>query len=176
MEYPVKHTYFSLNKASKETGKSTSVISRDLADGKISYIEKTKKGYKIDPAELFRVYPRKQENGIRTSKRTGKKGIENSLLEREIELLREQLNSEKDNVSDLRRRLDDTEKKRNEAEQAKDKAIEKYTAILTDQREKPSSPDPEKPILGFPDRLKIFWYGTVPKNENKPLKKQFSGK
>ena len=49
-------TYFTLSQAAKETGKSKSVISKALKDGTMSHIEKDDSGYKIDPAELFRVF------------------------------------------------------------------------------------------------------------------------
>ena len=56
--------YLTLGQASKETGVQKSTLSKALKSGKLSYVEKTSAGYKIDPAELFRVYPRKpQETG-----------------------------------------------------------------------------------------------------------------
>ncbi|MET0155777.1 MAG: hypothetical protein ABW189_06725 [Rickettsiales bacterium] len=54
--------YLSLNEAAKEAGKSKSVIWKALKNGDMSYVEKTGAGYKIDPAELFRVFPKESEN------------------------------------------------------------------------------------------------------------------
>lgn len=54
--------YFSLGQAAKEAGVAKSTISKALASGKLSYREKNSDGYKIDPAELFRVYPRTTKN------------------------------------------------------------------------------------------------------------------
>lgn len=57
---------FSINQASKETGKSTSVIHKAVKEGRLS-AEKTvnKAGtrttYQIDASELFRVFPKKVE-------------------------------------------------------------------------------------------------------------------
>jgi hypothetical protein len=50
--------YLTLGQAAKEAGVAKSTISKALASGKLSYREKNSDGYKIDPAELFRVYPK----------------------------------------------------------------------------------------------------------------------
>jgi hypothetical protein len=52
---------FTLNEAAKETGRSKGTISKALNNGKLSYISKTKSGYQIEPEELFRVFPLKQD-------------------------------------------------------------------------------------------------------------------
>jgi hypothetical protein len=49
--------HYTLGQAAKATGKSKPTIMRAIRDGKISCIEKTTDGYKIDPAELHRVFP-----------------------------------------------------------------------------------------------------------------------
>ncbi len=50
--------YFTLGQAAREAGVAKSTISKALSSGKLSYREKNPEGYKIDPAELFRVFPR----------------------------------------------------------------------------------------------------------------------
>ena len=50
--------YLSLGKAAKEAGVAKSTISKALSSGKLSYREKNSDGYQIDPAEVFRVYPK----------------------------------------------------------------------------------------------------------------------
>jgi hypothetical protein len=50
--------YLSLGQAAKEAGVAKSTISKALSSGKLSFREKNSDGYKIDPAELFRVYPK----------------------------------------------------------------------------------------------------------------------
>ena len=50
--------YLSLGQAAKEAGVAKSTISKALSSGKLSYAEKGTAGYKIDPAELFRVFPK----------------------------------------------------------------------------------------------------------------------
>lgn len=57
--------YFTAGQAAKAVGVTTPTISKALKSGKLSYIERTENGYKIDPAELFRVFPpvAKKEDG-----------------------------------------------------------------------------------------------------------------
>jgi hypothetical protein len=87
--------YLTLGQAAKETGQSKSTIFKALESGKLSYVEKTSVGYKIDPAELFRVFPmggtmntRKEQSG------TIGNTTENDYLKRENDLLRKQLERE----------------------------------------------------------------------------------
>lgn len=47
---------YTLGTAAKATGKSKTSILRALKSGRLSYIEKTADGYRIDPAELQRVF------------------------------------------------------------------------------------------------------------------------
>lgn len=56
--------YLTLGEASKETGVQKSTLSKALKSGKISYFEKTSAGYKIEPSELFRTYPRKPQGTV----------------------------------------------------------------------------------------------------------------
>ena len=58
--------YLTLGQAAREAGVAKSTISKALASGKLSYREKNSDGYKIDPAELFRVFPKTSKTaGIR---------------------------------------------------------------------------------------------------------------
>jgi hypothetical protein len=50
--------FFSLGQAAKEVGVAKSTVSKALSSGRLSYAEKSSAGYKIDPAELFRVFPK----------------------------------------------------------------------------------------------------------------------
>jgi hypothetical protein len=50
--------YLSLGKAAKEAGVAKFTISKAWSSGKLSYRGKNSDGYQIDPAELFRVYPK----------------------------------------------------------------------------------------------------------------------
>lgn len=49
-----------LGEAARAVSVSKATISKALANGRISYVEKTPAGYQIDPAELFRVFPPKR--------------------------------------------------------------------------------------------------------------------
>lgn len=57
-------TYLTLGQASKETGISKPTLSKALKSGRLSYVEKTSAGYKIDPAELFRVFPKQPQETV----------------------------------------------------------------------------------------------------------------
>lgn len=95
--YPLEpHQFFSLGQAARETGTSKATIFKALKSGKLSYVEKTPAGYKIDPAELFRVFPPiTPVNGQSEQTRTSGNDLETAFLRRENELLREQLERER---------------------------------------------------------------------------------
>lgn len=50
--------YLTLNQAAKEANKSPSTIHKAIKSGRLSVHSKDEGGYKIDPAELFRVFPK----------------------------------------------------------------------------------------------------------------------
>lgn len=108
-------TYFSLSRAAKESGKSKSVIHKALDDGTLSFVEKTKAGYKIDPAELFRVFPKEPkktfENDNTERSRTTENGAENTLKIRELEL---KLEAETQQKAFFKEQLQKLEQDRNE--------------------------------------------------------------
>lgn len=83
---------FTLNEAAKETGRSKGTISKALNNGKLSYVSKTKSGYQIEPAELFRVFPPKQDKSSnQVQLETQKETTKNTELEHQIELLKKDL-------------------------------------------------------------------------------------
>jgi spore germination protein GerM len=92
--------YLSLSEASKQTGKSKSVLSKALNNGILSYVEKNDAGYKIDPAELFRIFPIKNKNSVQEAEkeqfRTHNGNIENLLKIKELVLRLEAMEREKD--------------------------------------------------------------------------------
>lgn len=95
----------SLSKAAKATGKSKPTISKAIKTGRLS-AKKLKVGYEIDPAELFRVYPKATEtlpaNGSGVSPSV-------SALKTEVRMLREAIDREKEISDDYRARLDRAE-------------------------------------------------------------------
>lgn len=104
-----------LGQASKETGVSKATLSRALKSGKISGDKQSDGSFKIDPAELFRVFPRNSSNNpamkqSATHNETPETDIkmvqleaENKALKRENELLQAQ-------IDDLRQDRDDWKK------------------------------------------------------------------
>jgi hypothetical protein len=113
--------YLSLSQAAEETGKSKSVISKALHTGRLSYVEKDEMGYKIDPAELFRVFSKNGANDTKTPflerKRTdeiSEKNAENHwkiiLLEQRLEAANEQKSFYKEQCSKMETERDDWKK------------------------------------------------------------------
>lgn len=103
----MKNTIFlTLNQAAKETGRSKSTIFKALSSGKLSYVEKTPAGYKIDPSELFRAFPMDGKvNTMNTESeqsRTVENTLENDFLRRENELLRQQIEREREQADHWR--------------------------------------------------------------------------
>lgn len=120
----------SLGQAAKECGRSKATISKALKSGKLSFINKTSAGYEIDPAELFRVFPKKNHSAtigndtkpldVTTdiAMELGKSRAMNEALEAQIQMLRETVEREKANADDWK------------------KQAQAQTALLTDQRSK----------------------------------------
>lgn len=111
----------SMTKGAELAGVSKGTVSKALKSGRLSYAEKTDNGYLIDTSELFRVFPPKQPETVEpTRPETGKGNVETLVetegLRREIELLREQLRDRDGVVDDLRRRLDQSDEERREAQ------------------------------------------------------------
>ena len=141
-----------LGEAAKESGRSKGTISKALSSGALSYVEKNDAGYKIDPAELFRVFPKKTVETVSNERlETQENTIENRVLKREVELLREQLTREREQADHWRLQA------------------ERVSLLLTHQTEKPEPqkaivpetlPEPKKPQQNRTPRQKIF--GTKP--------------
>ena len=106
---------FTLSQAAKATGKSKSSISRAIDTGRLSA---TRNGglFEIDAAELHRVFPLKMDaNGVpldesknvpRNNLDASGTAINFSVLEREIELLRERLGEKDAQILDMRSERD----------------------------------------------------------------------
>lgn len=114
---------WSISQAAKETGLSKSTISRAIKAGRVSASRQDDGAYLIEPAELFRVYPRgvaqpspdARHDAVRNSHEeayaTPSHNIEIlqvKLAMTEAMLLQERENSrrQQETVEDLRRRLD----------------------------------------------------------------------
>ncbi len=95
-----------LGQASIATGKTKTTIANAIKSGRMSASKDDLGQYKIDPAELFRVYPAKGQ--VLDPNRP----IETPDYKRDNALLREQLERERESVNDLRQRLDRAEQER----------------------------------------------------------------
>lgn len=110
----------SMTKGAELAGVSKGTVSKALKSGRISYAEKTDNGYLIETSELFRVFPPKSETvetgRSETVQKNGKIPMETMGLQREIQLLREQLQDREGTIDDLRQRLDRSDEERREAQ------------------------------------------------------------
>ena len=155
----VERPYLSLSAAAKEAGKSKSVLSNAIKQGRLSATWGETGSYRIDPAELFRVYPRTGENGVQepvlernsTPPRTPLRTAGDPDLRREIQELRERLvraetlNEVHAQEGDqLRRHIEDLRDRAERAERKEDQ----LQALLTDQREK-AVRRPRRGLWGF---------------------------
>lgn len=138
-----------LNQAAKECGRAKSTLSKAIKNGKMTAERAESGAFLIDPAELFRVFPKPETNTPTLPDGNTKNEQKNSSLQAEVEALRKEIemtNLERerergqltDQIADLRTRLD----KESEERRA-------LTAMITDQR----AQDSEKPRRGFWARL-----------------------
>ena len=106
-------TYITLRQAAERCGKSKSTISNALKSGKISYVEKTRLGYKIDPSELDRVYPRVQNEPQEEHLKNPTEQAEIRLLEARLEAKDEMIDRLQIEIDDLRQQRDKWEHQAN---------------------------------------------------------------
>lgn len=107
---------WTISRAARETGLSKSTISRAIKSGKLSAARREDNSYQIDPAELFRVYPKRvaqppgdarhgaTRNPPEQPSATPSNEVE--ILKAKLEMTREMLSRERETVDDLRKRLD----------------------------------------------------------------------
>lgn len=100
--------FYTLGQAAKASAVSKATISKALKTGRISYIEKTSAGYKIDPAEVHRVYPRTVEgNGVPERSETPLNTATNSVLEAELKAERAMRSRLESEIEDLKVQRDE---------------------------------------------------------------------
>lgn len=105
---------YSLKEAAEAAGVGKPAILKSLKNGRISGYKNDKGQWEIDASELHRIYPvNRKEPQTSEQKEPPQESTENRYLEREIELLREQLR-------DIR--------------EDRDYWRQQATALLTDQR------------------------------------------
>lgn len=90
----------SMTKAASLAGVSKATLSKALKTGRLSYVEKSEKGYLIDTSELFRVFPVNSTKPVLVteSEPSGERGEAGQV----IELLKEQLRDKDSIIADLR--------------------------------------------------------------------------
>ena len=114
---------WSVSRAARETGLSKSTISRAIKSGRISAVRQHDGSYHIEPAELFRTYPRNPvqpaSDALHDAPRNSPHEVkatptyEVELLRMKLEMTeqllaqeREHLRVQHDTIQDLRKRLD----------------------------------------------------------------------
>ena len=117
------NTYFTIGQAAKEAGKAKSTIKKAIDTGEMSVAEKTSRGFKIDAAELFRVFPKRTENVPIEQTETKNKTIENSVLQVKLEAAEQRYGDAEKTIDDLRERLSKSDDERT-----------RLSILLTDQR------------------------------------------
>ena len=133
---------YTLGEAAKATGKSKAAISRAIKNGSMSAEKQDNGSYKIDPAELHRVYPavRAKQETQPFSVNPGETG-ELRELQARLEAAEQRLRDKDNVIDDLRRRLDAESEERRRTQAV-------LTGLLTDQREKREQ---------APERKRGFW-------------------
>ena len=127
--------YFTIGQAAKETNRAKSTIKRAIDTGELSVSEKTARGFKINAAELFRVFPKRTENAPITQTETTINLIENSVLQAKLEASQQRYQDAEETIDDLRGRLSKSDNERT-----------RLTTLLTDQRGEKHT-EPRKGIL-----------------------------
>jgi excisionase family DNA binding protein len=146
----------SAKEAAARVGLTKPGLLKAIKQGKLSATKDQNGHWRIDPVELFRVYPpvsssTHQPEGNSFHQHTPEYTENIVSLQREVALLRERLADKDDVIADLRHRLDV------EAEERR-----RLTHLLTDQHEpeihfqEPSSEQPPEPSNTQPKR-KSFW-------------------
>ena len=98
--------YLTLGQASEKCGKSKATILNAIRKQRMSAKKNDIGQWDIDPAELFRVYPVQTSNSSTNTKtkrgQTPSNTNENSSLQKEVEMLREQLANMKEERNEWR--------------------------------------------------------------------------
>lgn len=133
---------YTLGTAAKACGVARTTILRAIKSGKISAGKDEAGNYAIDPAELHRVFPpiaveQSTEQAMERDA-TGGGTAETAVLLAKIEGLEALLDRERETVTDLRRRLDQSEEERRQTQG-------KLTALLTYQ------PKPAPEVAPLPE-------------------------
>jgi len=160
----------SLGQAAKHSGFSKPTLSRAIKNGKLSATRLDDGSFSIDPAELERWkdnngHRNHQETQIATQDETHETPKDSSSIEVELKVLRERLRifeaereherrAAADQVTDLRRRLDQSEQERRDAHR-------QITALLTDQRVKADATTNPAPKVDEQPKRRWWHFGRA---------------
>ena len=135
--------YLTLSQAAKEVGKSKGTLSKAVKDGKLSVAKKDENGsFQIDPAELFRVFPKQKKRNETGSIEQNATPVnsENSDIKQGNDFLERAYVS---TIEDLRRRLDDAERRLDQERQEAREEREKFMLWLEHKPVEENKPEPE---------------------------------
>ena len=146
-----------LGQAAKEAGISKPSLSAAIKKGRLSANKNDSGVYEIDPAELFRVYPKKQEanpldNSSPLTLTNGKKGVGSGVSKEVLDLLlaeRGKLLEEKDKT--IKRLEEEKSEIRDDLQDQKDQS-KRITLLLENQSSKGAG-DWEKGLKALEERI-----------------------
>jgi len=134
----------SANKAAKEAGIAKKTLLEAISSGRLTAAKNDKGHWEIDPAELFRAYPKtsftESEKPQPTPQENHQKQPETSVLEVEVKMLREQIermDAERDRERSQLAEQIEALKAQVERQSADHRQA---LAALTDQRERAAEP------------------------------------
>lgn len=143
----------SANRAAKEAGIAKKTLLEAMASGRLTATKNDKGHWEIEPAELFRVYPKtgfsEPEKPQPTPQENNQKTSETSALEIEIKMLREQIERMDEERDRERSQLTDQIEALREQAERQSADHRQALAALTDQRERAA----EQPKRGLWARL-----------------------
>ena len=126
---------FTLSKAAKEAKVSKATLSEALKNGRLSAPKDERGRYQIDPAELFRVFPKTTLNEQEKPKPNGDFERPNNALEVEVKLLREQIDKIESMHERERTNLTDQIEALRVVNEEQRTDFRQTVAALTDQRD-----------------------------------------
>jgi hypothetical protein len=143
-------TFLTLGQAAKATGKSKGTLSKAVSSGMLAVAEKIGNQYKIDPAELFRVFPQKEETFQNVSyeqMETPKETIGNGELQLKIKHLEELLRREESAHADTKTLYAETKAEKGRLMDM----LDNQTRLLTHLKD-----DMQKPVLEATEKRQGF--------------------
>jgi len=140
---------YTLGEAAKASGKSKATISKAIKSGRISAVKQDTGVFRIEAAELHRVYPKtvdgNQDRTLQTVAQTPENTPSFKELQARLEAAQERLTDRDTVIADLR--------------EDRDRWRQQATALLADQRPvlqpvAEPAPQPDQPVVQLP---KGFW-------------------